>query len=68
LPGDERGWAEKPGRLREPDAKREQAARQRMTEPELKLDTEQRDIVEKIFADNCRVCRRRPRRSQFTWS
>ena len=26
LPGDERGWVEKPGRSREPDAKREQDA------------------------------------------
>ena len=58
-----RGWVEKPGRFREPDAKRVQAARQRMTEPELTLDTEQRDIVEKTVADHCRI-----RRSQFTRS
>jgi hypothetical protein len=57
LPGDEQGWVEKPGRFREPDAKREQAARGRMTEPELKLDAEQRDIVEKTVADHCRVRR-----------
>ena len=57
LPGDERGWVEKPGRFHAPDAKREQAARQRMTEPELTLDAEQRDIVEKTVADHCRVPR-----------
>lgn len=39
----------------EPDAKCEQAARQRMTEPKLTLDAEQRDIVEKTVADHCRV-------------
>jgi hypothetical protein len=26
LPGDERGWVEKPGRCRQPDAQREQVA------------------------------------------
>lgn len=53
LPRDERGWVEKPGRFREPDAKREQSARECMTEPELTLDTQQRDIVEKTIADQC---------------
>ena len=55
LPGDERGWVEKPGRFREPNAKRETAARGRMTEPELTLDAPQRDIVEKTIADHCRI-------------
>jgi len=57
LPGDERGWVDKPGRFREPDAKREEAARRRMTEPELTLDAEQRDVVEKTIADHCRTRR-----------
>ena len=43
--------------FREPDAKYEQAAWQRMTEPELTLDAEQRDIVEKTVADHCRFRR-----------
>ena len=33
LPGDERGWVAKPGQFRAPDAKRKEAAQQRMTEP-----------------------------------
>ena len=37
LPGDERGWVDKPGQLCEPDADREQAARRLMTEDELTL-------------------------------
>jgi len=57
LPGDERGWVEEPGRFREPDAKREEAARRRMTEPELTLDLEQRVIVETTIADHCRIRR-----------
>lgn len=58
LPGDERGWVKKPGRFREPDAKRERTARQRNIEPELTLDAEQRDIVEKTVANHCRFRRR----------
>src|SRR5439155_7701773 len=42
LPGDERGWVEKSGQFREPAPQRQQAARQRMTEPALTLDVEQR--------------------------
>jgi len=53
LPGDERGWVEKPGVFREADPKREEAARRLMTEPELILTDEQRRIVEKTIADHC---------------
>ena len=44
LPGDERGWVEKPGQFRELDVQRQQTARQRMTEPPLTLDGEQRAL------------------------
>lgn len=57
LPGDERGWAEKPGRFREPNSERLLAARQKMTESELTLDTEQRNITETTIADHCRIRR-----------
>src|SRR5437667_5485845 len=55
LPGDERGWVEKPGQFREPAPQRQQAARQRMTEPALTLDVEQRRLVEDTIADHCRI-------------
>jgi REP element-mobilizing transposase RayT len=55
LPGDERGWVEKPGQFREADLQRQQAARQRMTEPALTLDTEQRRVVEDTIAEHCRI-------------
>src|SRR5262249_35813577 len=55
LPGDERGWVEKPGQSREPDAKREEAARRLMTEPALTLDRQQRGLVEKTIADHCKI-------------
>lgn len=57
LPGDERGWAEKPGRFREPDSSRAMSARQRMTEPEVTLGCEQRRIVEGTIADHCQIRR-----------
>jgi REP element-mobilizing transposase RayT len=55
LPGDERGWAEKPGEFREPDAAREAAAREKMTETALVLDEEQRRLVEKTIAHHCQI-------------
>lgn len=55
LPGDERGWVDKPGEFRPPDAERDSAARQRMTEPALMLDVEQRRIVEDTIAEQCRI-------------
>jgi len=55
LPGDERGWVEKPGEFRAADHKREERARQRMTEPALTLDVEQRRIVEDTIAEHCRI-------------
>src|SRR5436305_293988 len=55
LPGDERGWVEKPGQFRAPDGARQDEARRRMTEPALSLDVEQRRIVETTIADHCRI-------------
>lgn len=55
LPGDERGWVEKPGQFRAPDPERQEAARRLMTEPALTLDMQQRSIVEATIADHCRI-------------
>src|SRR5258707_4270031 len=55
LPGDERGWVEKPGQFRPPDAERKKSAEQLMTESPLTLDVEQRRIVEATIADHCRI-------------
>jgi len=55
LPGDERGWVEKPGQFRAPDAERQESARRRMTESALTLDAERRHIVEDTIADHCRI-------------
>jgi REP element-mobilizing transposase RayT len=55
LPGDSRGWAEKPGRFREPSIMQTQTARGRLTEPVCTLDPDQRDVVEKTIVDHCRI-------------
>ena len=57
LPGDERGWAAKPGRLMPADSKRVEAAKELMTESELTLSETQREIVEKTIADHCEIRR-----------
>lgn len=55
LPGDDRGWVEKPSRLREPDPAREDYARRMMTESECSLSDEQRRIVEQTVQDHCAI-------------
>ena len=55
LPGDERGWVEKPGQFRAPDAQRRESAQHLMTEPALTLEVEQRQIVEDTIAEHCRI-------------
>ncbi len=55
LPGDERGWVEKPGQYQAPDEKRKVKARRLMTETALTLDVEQRRIVEDTIRDHCRI-------------
>lgn len=46
LPGDNRGWAQRPGQLRMPDPAREARARERMVEDEFRLTDETRSRVE----------------------
>lgn len=55
LPGDERGWVEKPGQFRAPDGELQETAQRRMTEPALTLDAAQRRIVEDTIDDHCRI-------------
>ena len=57
LPGDERGWAAKPGRWMRPDPQRVESARKLMTEPELTLSPSQREIVEGTVTDHCQIRR-----------
>lgn len=53
LPGDERGWVEKPGRSRAPDSDLQAECRSRMTETRLLLSLDQRTIVESWIAEVC---------------
>jgi len=53
LPGDERGWVKRPGQFMAADSQREIDAAERMSESELSLQPEQRDLVEKTIADHC---------------
>ena len=55
LPGDERGWVEKPGQFREPDIERQRQALMRMTESAIVLDAEQRAIVESVIKKHCEI-------------
>src|SRR5947209_7213011 len=55
LPGDERGWVDKPGQFRTPDKQRELAARRLMTETAFSLDLDQRLVVEATITDHCRI-------------
>ena len=57
LPGDERGWVDKPGQFCLPDRARQAAARRLMTEDELTLDQAQRLIVERTIEDHCNIRR-----------
>jgi hypothetical protein len=55
LPGDERGWVEKPGRFREPDPSRENLAIHLMTESDCSLIPEQRQVVEETVQAHCEI-------------
>src|SRR4051812_49049600 len=55
LPGDDRGWTEKPGQFREPDLEHEHRALLRMTEPALILTDEQRKLVESVIRRHCEI-------------
>src|SRR5262249_16941762 len=55
LPGDERGWVEKRGQFRPPNARLEAAARSLLKEEPCVLDPEQRRLVEEIIAKHCAI-------------
>jgi len=55
LPGDQRGWVDKPGEFLAPDASLAGLAAELMTEPALTLSDEQRRIVEDTIRDHCRI-------------
>ncbi len=55
LPGDQRGWYEKPGFFREPDPEKRRDAEILMTESAFVLDADQRRIVEQTILDHCRI-------------
>jgi REP element-mobilizing transposase RayT len=57
LPGDERGWVERPGRFRSPDPRLQAAARSLMTEEPCLLAPEQRRVVEETIARHCAIRR-----------
>ena len=53
LPGDDRGWVERPGIFRSPDIDRQRMALMRMTEDAITLDERQRSIVEATIRRHC---------------
>jgi hypothetical protein len=53
LPGDERGWVERPGQFRPPNLRLEAVARSLLKEEPCVLDVEQRRLVEAIIAKHC---------------
>jgi REP element-mobilizing transposase RayT len=55
LPGDNRGWVDKPGREREPNAWLRSIAEVRMTEGSFITDTAQRRIVEETIREHCHI-------------
>jgi hypothetical protein len=55
LPGDERGWVQKPGRFQPPNPRLEAIARSLLKEDPCELNTEQRGLVEKIIAKHCAI-------------
>jgi hypothetical protein len=55
LPGDPRGWVNKPGDFREPDPSRERTAANLLTESVLTLTVDQRRLVEETIAAHCRI-------------
>jgi REP element-mobilizing transposase RayT len=55
LPGDARGWVERPGQFRPPNAGLEAAARALLKEEPCVLDGEQRRLVEQVIARHCAI-------------
>jgi hypothetical protein len=55
LPGDGRGWVERPGQFRLPDPRRETAARALLKEEPCVLTLEQRHLVEATITKHCAI-------------
>jgi REP element-mobilizing transposase RayT len=55
LQGDARGWMSKPGQLHSHNPHRLEVSRQRMKESELTLDPADRQLVEQVIAEHCRI-------------
>jgi REP element-mobilizing transposase RayT len=55
LPGDERGWVDKPGQFRPPDPRLQAASRSLLAEEPCVLDAGQRRQVEETIAKHCAI-------------
>src|SRR5437868_5057595 len=56
LPGDARGWVDKVSKIvQQPDPYLESAARQAMTEEDVVLSRQQRDLVDGIIVRHCQI-------------
>jgi REP element-mobilizing transposase RayT len=55
LPGDERGWVEKPGQFRPPDPQLRVANRSLLSGEPCALNPEQRRLVEETIAQHCAI-------------
>jgi REP element-mobilizing transposase RayT len=55
LPGDDRGWMEKPGQFRSPSPFRMSEARQAMAETEFTLSWPERQLVEDTIRNHCKL-------------
>jgi hypothetical protein len=55
LPGDERGWVERPGQFQPPNPALEAAARSLLKEPPCVLAPQQRRLVEETIAKHCAI-------------
>jgi len=55
LPGDERGWVERPGRFRPPNPRLQAVARSLLTEEPCVLNPDQRRLVEATIARHCTI-------------
>ncbi|HKB37792.1 MAG TPA: hypothetical protein VKD72_15200 [Gemmataceae bacterium] len=53
LPGDERGWVDRPGQFRSPNPQLRAAAQSLLTEEPCVLNPEQRHLVEETIAKHC---------------
>jgi REP element-mobilizing transposase RayT len=54
LPGDDRGWVQSGRGVQQPDSRREEISRRRMTESACVLDHQQRQLVEETIRAHCK--------------